>query len=297
MMKTSINGILLVIAGSASYGILATMVKYATALGHHTGVLTFLQFFIGVVFLFLLTYFNEEKSSIVVSRNAKFKMLAFGSTLGLTSCFYYLALQYISVSLGIILLMQAIWIGVLIEIILNKGKFEKIKVIGAVAVLIGTIFGADILGGAGNLHFTGIGLGLLAGLSYAISLYAANHVEVSLPTNVRSFYMVTGGLIAILFFWNISIVTEYESHQIWIWGALLAIFGTILPPLMHTKGIPLIGIGLASILTAFEIPVSILSAHIVLDERIKIGQWIGVAIIILAVILVNAGPVIIKKRK
>lgn len=295
-MKTSFKGIILVILGSASYGVLATMVKYSTGLGYHTGVLTFLQFFIGVLFLLVLAQVKKRKQNVIVSKNAKIKMLAFGTSLGLTSCFYYLALQYISVSLGIILLMQAIWIGVVIEIILNKGKYELIKVIGAIAVLIGTLFGADIFAGTGNLNFYGIGLGMCAGLSYAISLYAANNVEVSLPTNLRSLYMVSGGLIAIIVFWNLSIITEYASHNIWIWGGLLALFGTILPPLMHTKGIPLIGIGLASILTAVEIPVSILSAHIVLDERINFIQWIGVAIIIIAVIIVNAGPVFFKKK-
>lgn len=294
-MKTSLKGILLVILGSASYGVLATMVKYSTKLGYHTGVLTFLQFFIGVLFLFVLAQTKKKQQTIIVTKNAKLKMLAFGTSLGLTSCFYYLALQYISVSLGIILLMQAIWIGVVIEIILNKGKYELVKVIGAIAVLIGTLFGADIFGGIGNLNFYGIGLGLCAGFSYAISLYAANNVEVKLPTNVRSLYMVVGGLIAIVLFWNTAIFTEYNNHNVWVWGGLLALFGTILPPLMHTKGIPLIGIGLASILTAVEIPVSILSAHIVLDERINFLQWIGVAIIIFAVIVVNAGPVFKKK--
>ena len=297
-MKTNLKGIILVILGSASYGVLATIVKYSTKeLGHHTGVLTFLQFLVGVAFLVALALVKKKKQNIQVSNQAKLKMLAFGTTLGLTSCFYYLALQYITVSLGIILLMQAIWIGVVIEIILNKGKFELIKVLGAIAVLVGTLFGADIFVGTGSLNFYGIGLGLLAGLSYAISLYAANNVEVNLPTNIRSLYMVSGGLIAILLFWNISIFTEYNSHSIWIWGGLLALFGTILPPLMHTKGIPLIGIGLASILTAIEIPVSILSAHIVLDERIKFVQWIGVAIIIIAVIIVNAGPILKKKAQ
>ena len=56
---------------------------------------------------------------------------------------------------------------------------------------------------------------------------------------------------------------------------------------MFNKGFPIIGIGLGSILTAIEIPVSILSANWLLDEQLKMIQWLGVAIIIMAVVIIN----------
>ncbi len=46
-------------------------------------------------------------------------MLA-GTSLGMTSVFYYLAVKYIDVSIGIVLLMQTVWMGVLLEMILDK---------------------------------------------------------------------------------------------------------------------------------------------------------------------------------
>ena len=55
---------------------------------------------------------------------------------------------------------------------------------------------------------------------------------------------------------------------------------------MFNKGFPIIGIGLGSILTANEIPVLIISANLLLDEQLHMIQWLGVAITIIAVVII-----------
>ncbi|MEZ2337249.1 EamA family transporter [Mucilaginibacter sp. RCC_168] len=62
----------------------------------------------------------------------------------------------------------------------------------------------------------------------------------------------------------------------------MALFGTILPPLLFTKGLPKTGIGLGSIVSSVEIPESILFAHFILNESVTPIQWVGVALIIMA---------------
>jgi drug/metabolite transporter (DMT)-like permease len=46
-------------------------------------------------------------------------MLA-GTSLGCTSLFYYIAVQYINVSIAIVLLMQSVWFSVVVESFLTK---------------------------------------------------------------------------------------------------------------------------------------------------------------------------------
>jgi drug/metabolite transporter (DMT)-like permease len=283
------KGAFLVSLGAISYGILATIVKYANQLGIHTSVLTFMQFSVGVIFLIVYSRINQNKNNNTAppSRKSKIKLILFGTSLGLTSSLYYLSIQYIPVSMGIILLMQSIWMSVILEIIVLKQKPSLVKLIGTLLVIGGTLLATNILFETASINWIGIFWGLGAGFCYTISLFSSSNIETSLPSFVRSKYLVIGGLIAIILFWNTSIIHNMHSLSVLKWGILLAVFGTILPPLLFTKGIPMTGIGLGSIIAAIEIPVSIISAFLILHEHISAYQWLGVGIIVSSVIIVN----------
>jgi drug/metabolite transporter (DMT)-like permease len=52
-------------------------------------------------------------------------------------------------------------------------------------------------------------------------------------------------------------------------------------------GFPITGIGLGSIVSALELPVSVLMAYIILSEKVVFIQWIGIILIIIAIIIMN----------
>ena len=54
-----------------------------------------------------------------------------------------------------------------------------------------------------------------------------------------------------------------------------------------TAGFPLTGIGLGSIVSALELPVSVMMAYFLLNEEVILSQWIGIVLIILAIIIMN----------
>ncbi len=280
-----LKGAALVFIGAMSYGILATIVKYANNLGIHTSVLTFMQAFVGFVLLTLLA--QTVKKTKAEQKTSKFKLILFGTSFGMTSIFYYLSIQYIPVSLGIILLMQSIWMGVLLEAILQR-KFPTLqKFIGTIIILFGTLLATNIFFESATINWKGIALGMLAATSYTISLFASSNIETQTNSIIRSQYFVLGAVLFVLAYWNKDIVTYFVASDAFFWGTILALFGTVIPPLLFTRGIPLVGIGIGAIIAAVEIPVSILSAHLVLDERINVYQWLGVVIILVSVVLVN----------
>lgn len=123
-----LKSIIYVAVGACSYGVLATIVKYANDLGIKTSALTFLQFFVGFLVLVLLNRFkkNTEKTE-KIKNSSKIKLIIWGTALGLTTTLYYLSIQYMSVSLGIILLMQSAWISLIIEIFISKKSLHSIK--------------------------------------------------------------------------------------------------------------------------------------------------------------------------
>lgn len=281
---------LYVAAGACSYGLLATIVKYANHLGIHTSLLTFLQFMFGFLFLLsfnLLSKRNAEEHN-AIKFSSKIKLMVWGISLGLTTTLYYLSIQYIPVSAGIILLMQSIWISLVAEAVLLKKFPSKGKITGVIIVLLGTTLATNLFQNNNDLDYRGIILGFGAGISYALAIYASSTVEKDLPSPVRSQFLVLGGLLLIVAFWNIDIIRYMQPNAL-PWGLLIAIFGTILPPLLFTKGIPKTGIAMGNIISSLEIPVSTLSAMLVLQEVVSGFQWFGILLILMAVIIINVG--------
>lgn len=121
-----LKGVFLVALGATTYGMLATFVKMAYAEGYTTAEVTTSQFVLGILGVLIINAFqkvrNKEKTVKATSKNIASLMLA-GTSLGMTSLFYYLAVKFIPVSIGIVLLMQTVWMGVLLEMILEKTTF------------------------------------------------------------------------------------------------------------------------------------------------------------------------------
>jgi len=292
-MNTHLKGVLYIALGASSYGVLATFVKYANNQGLGTAGLAFAQYLFGVILLSMLSFLfskrnrTTEADSVGRNKSTKLKLVLFGSFLGLTSSFYYLSIQYVPVSVGIILLMQTIWMGVVLEYFMARELINKEKVIGALVAILGTLLAAKVFESNVELDLKGIGYGLLAALSFTGVMFSTSRVGLQLPILVRTQYLVYGGFLVIVLFWNLQLLQEFNWNVFIKWGSFLGLFGTILPPLLFNKGFPKIGTGLGSIIAALEIPASVLSAYCILNEQISSLQWIGIAIILFAVMMIN----------
>lgn len=298
MKNNLIKGSILVGLGSASYGMLATFVKMAYKEGYTTAEVTLSQFTIGVIGLLLISMFSnrqtaasrtEAAAGIKQPSNWKslLKLMVAGTAMGLTSTFYYLSVQYIPVSVGIVLLMQTVWMGVILEMILHKKRPGNRKIFSVLIIIAGTILATNLLKSSVSLDWRGLAWGMLAALSYTITVYASNGIALHLPVVRRSLYLVLGGLIIIMLIFHTSLNTNFSYDIFWRWGILLSLFGTILPPLLFTMGMPLTGVGLGTIIAAVEIPVSVLMAHFLLKEPVNVLQWTGIVLILSAVVLMN----------
>lgn len=291
-MNTKIvKGIFIVALGAASYGVLAVMVKLGGQDGYSTGELTFSQSFIG---LLLLLFFNLSRNVIKpqvkerkIPTAKKWQLMLGGIPFGLTSSFYYLSLTYTSVSVCIVMLMQSVWIGSVIDFAINKNKPTPNKIIAIIIVLAGTVLATNLFTSDILIDWRGIFWGLMAALSYSVSLLVSNNVATGYPSLSRSLYIILGSATIVTLIWGYSLFSQFDISVLWKWGIPIALFGTVLPPLLFTKGIPIIGVGLGSILASIELPVSVTMARIVLGEEVNLPQLIGIGLIILAVIIMN----------
>lgn len=297
------RGIFYVIAGASSYGMLATFVKTAYKNQFSTAEVTIAQYVIGILCLLVFSRFAKNKNE--ASKEDKRKLLLAGISFGLTSVLYYISISFINASIAVVLLMQSVWIGVVIEAIKMKKIPSLKKILAVVIVLIGTLLATDALNSGNNqLDIRGLIFGFLAAVSFSLVLLSTNTVATHLSPAKRSLYMLYGGSLVVLVLTLLTQVAPYYWGMHWIpesfvnakpldlsilfnWGIPIALFGTVIPPMMFNKGFPLVGIGLGSILSAFELPVSILVSFLILGEVINGSQWLGVALILIAIVLLN----------
>ncbi|MDR6761598.1 MULTISPECIES: EamA family transporter [unclassified Flavobacterium] len=285
-----LKGVFLVALGATTYGMLATFVKMAYSEGYTTAEVTTSQFVLGIIGILIINAFqkvkNKEKVVKATSKNIFHLMLA-GTSLGMTSLFYYLAVKFIPVSIGIVLLMQTVWMGVLLEMILEKKLPSKQKVFAVFIVLIGTVLATNIINNDIVLDWRGIVWGVLAAASFTTTMFTANRVATGISSAQRSLYMLLGGAVIVFTFAFFTQVTPFNLAIFLKWGIVLSLFGTIIPPLLMNLGFPLTGIGLGSIVSALELPVSVMMAYVLLNEKVILTQWVGIVLIILAIIIMN----------
>lgn len=285
-----LKGVVLVGLGATSYGMLATFVRLAYDEGFTTAEVTTSQFVYGILGILLINLFQKIKkgtSVINASKRNIFQLMLAGSSLGMTSVFYYLAVKYIPVSIAIILLMQTVWMGVLIEMILDKKAPSKLKIISVFIVLVGTLLATNIFKNDVQLDWHGIVWGMLAAASFTTTMFTANRVATGISSAQRSLFMLLGGAVIVFSFAIATQNTPFNFEIFMKWGIVLSLFGTIIPPMLMNAGFPLTGIGLGSIVSALELPVSVMMAYFLLHEQVVLVQWIGIIFIVLAIVLMN----------
>ncbi|MES2574667.1 MAG: DMT family transporter [Bacteroidota bacterium] len=285
-----LKGVFLVAIGATSYGMLATFVKIAYSEGFTTPEVTVSQIINGVIAMLVISVFQKattKKEIIKPSAKNILHLILAGTSIGFTSVFYYLSLNYIPVSIAIVLLMQTVWIGVLFEMFLDKKTPSISKIIAVIIVLIGTVLATNLIENAIQIPWMGIFFGLLSAVSFTMTMISANRIALEISSSQRSLLMLIGGAIVVLTFAFFSQTTPFNFDVFLKWGIVLAFFGTIIPPLLFNIGFPLTGIGLGSIVSALELPVSVMMAYFILDEDVNGIQWFGITLIVLAIVIMN----------
>lgn len=273
---------LIVFLGGCCYGILSTFVKLAYAAGFSVSAVTGGQYLFGAVLAWLVVLFTKKTKLTGIQIT---KLLLSGIPFGLTGVFYYQALQTLDASLAIIFLFQFVWIGALLEWMFHKKKPTGSKLLSIGLLLIGSVLAANILFQGGmTLSLAGCIWGLLAAFSFTTFIFLSSSVERATPPILKSALLTTGGVIVVFcafpptFLFDLDVLIGVAPY-----GLALGIFGVVLPPLLFSIGMPHVGSGLGTILTASELPVVIIMSSVVLGEVIALPQWIGVIIILIGI--------------
>jgi drug/metabolite transporter (DMT)-like permease len=277
---------LLVFLGGCCYGILSTFVKLAYTAGFTVSAVTGGQYFFGAVLTWLVVLFTKKQKLTLAQLS---KLMLSGIPFGLTGIFYYQALQTLNASLAIVILFQFVWIGTLLEWLFHKKKPTRSKLVSIAFLLIGSIMAANILFQEHIVSsWTGCLWGFLAAVTFSAFIFLSSSVGTDTPPILKSALLSTGGVLTVFIVFPPTFLLDLDVViGVLPYGLALGIFGVILPPLLFSIGMPHVGSGLGTILTASELPVVIIMSYFVLAEPISLPQWIGVMIILAAIVSSN----------
>lgn len=303
-MNNRIKGGVLVLLGAISFGFLSTIVKFAYENGFTVGEITGTQSFSGMVILWIAYWFttlrkkkggaadgaskSDNAKSTTAIKTAWWKVAVSGIFTGLVGIFYYQCVELLPASMAIILLMQYLWISVLIEAVVFKKRPSKKQIILLGVVFAGTFLAGGIFSEEVVINIEGIGYGLLAAACYSVFLIASGRIGNDLPVLKKSALMITGScattwlIFPPLFFFN-----GVYFGGLFAWGLVLALLGTVIPPLFFSYGIPRVGVSISAILSAVELPTATLSSALILNESVDFIKWVGVALILLSIVATN----------
>lgn len=286
-----IKGSFAVLAGAASFGVLSTFVKKAYEEGYTLGEITGVQALLGAVVLWAIYMGSRRKSAMTAEHKLQpwWLVLLSGFSTGAVSILYYQCVQLVPASVAIVLLMQYIWIGSLLDWVLFGKRPSLAQVIGSLAVLGGTALATGIFENAlANISTRGLAFGLAAAASYALFILLNGRIGNGYAAPHKSALMVSGALLLILLTlqpW--SILANGVFLGVLPFGIFLAAFGTIIPPLLFAYGMPKTGYELGSILSAIELPVAVALSFFVLKETVTLWQWFGVTLILMVIVVIN----------
>lgn len=287
--------IVIVALGALSFGMLSSFAKIAYGQGYSPAEITLTQALTGTLILWSIVLFRKLKNGTQLQLNGK--LLLAGTTMGSSAYTYYLSVAYIPASLAIVLLMQITWLSILVEWLFFKKKPSLIEIGSALFIILGTVLAGDLLDVSNaNISFTGVLLSLLSALLYTLYIVFTSKIGKETPMFEKSALMTSGSAMIIFLINCEAIVTStHLDFGLLQWGTFLAIFGTVIPPICFTVGMPKIGAGLSSVLLTLELPAAVFCAHIILGENVTFLQILGIAIMLGAIVYLNVSKA--KKEK
>ncbi|TWP26778.1 EamA/RhaT family transporter [Apibacter muscae] len=286
-----IKSLLCVAFASSCYGMVAIFVRLAYQQHYHTAEIIISQALIGFLGLFLIYFISKNKyKNYSYTKKDILKLMICGCSFAFTNTFFYQAVRLgIPVAICTVLLMQAVWMGSVVDFIVNKKKPSIVEIIAILTILVGTFLATNILEHKKEqLNFSGLTFGFLAAVSYTFSLFSTNKISVNVPPTLRPACLLFGASLMVSLIWSHELVNEpFHPSIFYKYGLIIAFFGTILATFLFSSHMPVVGIGVGSIVASLELPTSVIAAKIILSENINYIQWMGILLILLSVVFLN----------
>lgn len=187
-----VNSSLMVLVGAISYGIPASIFKLATNSGVYSANLLVAQVCCAALILIILNLIQQRRKPFPLTYKGRGKLLISGLAMAATNSFYFASLQYVSVAVSAVLLMQSVWIAMLFGMIFKRMIPSRLQWLAVLLIMVGTIFATQILSSDISLSWIGVLLGFGSGVAYAGTIIVTNIVVKEADPIQRATYVSIG---------------------------------------------------------------------------------------------------------
>lgn len=282
-------GYLYILISAAGFGIASILIKWAYELNVTPFQILTLQNIIASFCLW--TFILIFRPSILRIDKSKLKSLLIQGIFGnlASSLLFFTSLQYLSASIGIVLLFTYPALVNILATFFYQEKIGYYRLVSLIFTFLGTILTINLFGKSwGSISVLGIFYGLASALATAfLNLYGQKILYKIKPLAVTVYPMTFSTIALCLLKPPVYIFTGELSWQVWLLAFTLATASTILPLFTLLKGISIIGASKASILSTSELPFTISLAYLLLGDKMEIGQLVGALLIVISIFLLH----------
>ena len=284
------------IISSIAYGIAPVFTVAAGKNGVNSMTITFLRSILSLPVLLIMIRANGVSLKISRTQIRHILILSvFGATVPILTL--YLAYSYISTGLATTLHFIYPLVIVLSCAVLYGEKVSPFKMLAVVAVTLGIFMFADIDGPSSKV---GIILALISGVFYGFYVLYMDKSGLDDMNYLKlTFYitlfmgitvLISGAAIGGINFKNITI-------EGWMYSTLVSVIITLISLPLFQLGVRLEGAQTAGILSTLEPLTSITMGRIFLNESISSMQYLGIAMILMGIVILETKELPHKTRQ
>ncbi|MFI5693948.1 DMT family transporter [Kribbella sp. NPDC051586] len=281
-------GRLFCLLSAAAFGVMAVFGKLAYDAGVSVDALLLVRF--GLAGGLLLTIALARGSLRNLPRRAVLTGLGMGVFgYAAQSGLYFSALARMDASLVALILYLYPILVMVAAIALRRERASRRRV-GALAIAligIGLVLSGAL---AGRFDLLGVLLALGAPIVYTGYILVGDSLTADVPPLALTALVCTGA------FGTFLVLGLFRGFDLgfapigWLWLAAVALISTVAAILLFFAGMARVGPSVASILSIFEPVVTVAAAALVFGEQLSATQWIGGALVLSAVLIVQWRP-------
>ena len=291
--------IILIAISAFMWGIIAIFVRKLTSLGFTPMEIVTIRVVTAVLLLGMIGLLKYPGQMKIHLRDSKYFIGTGIFSIVLFNWCYFTSINQLSLSFAVILLYTAPAFVVVLSYLFLKESMDSMKIISVIGTLIGCILIAGInLMETPSMNLVGIITGLGAGVGYALYTIFGKFALVKYRPFTVTFYTFLVASITLLLFTDLSEKGSILiSREVILYGIGLGLFPTVLAYLFYTKGLENMESSKASIIATVEPVAATLLSVFLFKEDFGVLQFIGTAIILLSVILINLPKTFLKLNK
>lgn len=293
MVSTKAKGYFLGAVAAVSYGLNPLFALPLYADGMAADSVLFWRYLVAIPLMALMIKMRGR--SFKVSWKQMSILVVLGLIVALSSLMLFMSYNYMDVGIASTMLFVYPIMVALIMALFFKERVSKPTIVSIIMATggIGLLFQPSEGAGAG-LSVIGLIMVMISALSYAIYIVAVNKSSLcNVATLAVTFYVLLFGLL--LFagrLINVGHIEMPSADNSYLWGCVagLAIFPTAISFACTTGAIQYIGSTPTAILGALEPVTGVVVGVAVFGEQLTASSFFGLLLILVAVIMVIAGP-------